>query len=476
MSKPVLFKNISLSFPHKICFEDFSASVPYGSKIAVIGDNGSGKSTLLKTLAGEHTLLEGVVEIPSECAVGYVPQTVLEYADLSGGQRFNKKLTEALALGPDILLLDEPTNHLDIHNRRSLMNLLERFTGTLFVVSHDAELLRKHADLIWHLDNGAIHIFSGSYDDYMARYASLRTQLEEEKDTLEREKRRVHQKLMQEQQRAARSRRMGEINRNKGKWAPIVAGGKERAAQRTAGKKNADIGSRRADIGEQMRGLFIPEILTPSFTLSAFVTAHTPLFVSDGAAGYAGQTVLTGVNLSVEPAARAAVIGANGSGKTTFLRAVMSDPSVEVSGLWERPALKDVGYLDQHYTGPAPSDTVIGYLKSFVPSWTHAELRKHLNDFLFRKNEEVNARVNVLSGGERARLALAAIACRVPRLLILDEITNNLDLRAKDYVAQVLSVYPGAFLIVSHEPDFLRRIGVTDVYLAQNGRISKTDL
>lgn len=103
-------------------------------------------------------------------------------------------------------------------------------------------------------------------------------------------------------------------------------------------------------------------------------------------------------------------------------------------------------------------------------------MRKHLNDFLFRKNEEVNARVNVLSGGERARLALAAIACRVPRLLILDEITNNLDLRAKDYVAQVLSIYPGAFLIVSHEPDFLRRIGVTAVYLAQNGRISKTDL
>src|SRR5579871_1392117 len=112
MHKAITIKNISLSFSHKVCFTDFSVEIPYGSRIAIIGRNGSGKSSLLRML----------LEITSpDVRVGYVPQIVADYASLSGGQRFNTALTQALSIDPGLLLLDEPTNHLDLSNRRSLM-------------------------------------------------------------------------------------------------------------------------------------------------------------------------------------------------------------------------------------------------------------------------------------------------------------------------------------------------------------------
>ncbi len=473
MFPPIRLINLSLCLPHKTCFEDFCAVVAYGSKIALIGDNGTGKSSLIKKLAGLDSPVEGRVEIPADVTAAYVPQTVTDFPHLSGGQRFNKKLSEALSLRPDVLLLDEPTNHLDIYNRRALMNMLGRFKGTLIVASHDEELLSLHTDRLWHIDGGAVRVFSGGYADYWREHAAARAALEAEKSGLLREQKRRHEQLMKEQQRAAKSRAQGELNRKRGKWAPIAAGGKERLAQYTAGRKSADISSRREELNSRLDGLFVPEILTPSFTLSAAASSGAALLVSGGGAGYAGRPVLTEINLVLEAGARAAVTGTNGSGKSTFLRAVLGEPQVEISGVWDRPAPKDVGYLDQHYSGPLPGDTVLDYVGRAAPGWTHERLRRHLNAFLFRKNEEVNASVAVLSGGERARLALAAVACRVPRLLVLDEITNNLDLRAKEHVAQVLKDYPGAFLIVSHEPEFLKQIGVTEVYAIRAGRLGK---
>lgn len=145
MFPPIELSRLTLSFPHKMCFEDFSASVPYGSKIAVIGDNSSGKSALMRKLAREKdSPVEGRVLLPDGITAGYVAQTVLDFPGLSGGQRFNKKLSEVLSAQPNLLLLDEPTNHLDIYNRRSLMNMLERFAGTLIVVSHDAGLFERN--------------------------------------------------------------------------------------------------------------------------------------------------------------------------------------------------------------------------------------------------------------------------------------------------------------------------------------------
>jgi ATPase subunit of ABC transporter with duplicated ATPase domains len=475
MSKPIKLENLSLSFPHKICFENFSTLIHYGSKIAIIGNNGSGKTVLIKSIAGYETPLLGSIYIPPEIIVGYVPQTILDYPDLSGGQRFNKELSRALALKPDLLLLDEPTNHLDIYNRRSLMAMLMRFQGTLITVSHDEELLNKNADTLWHINNGIIKVFNGRYCNYKTSAAITRNSLEEEKRTLERDKKLMHKKLMQEQERASKSRKGGEKKRAEGKWAPVAAGLKESGAQTASGKKFSDISTQKECINEKISQLMIPEIIKPSFHLNASNISAFPLSVADGTAGYeTNREVLTSINISIGRNAKAALTGANASGKTTFLRAVMSDPNVLTTGSWQVPKRENIGYLDQHYANLDNNKTVIDYISSFVPQWTHAEIRKHLNDFLFRKNEEVNALVSVLSGGEKARLSLAAIACKVPHLLILDEITNNIDLLTKEHIIQVLSEYPGSILVVSHEPDFIKNLDITDIYLAENKKIGIT--
>ena len=132
----------------------------------------------------------------------------------------------------------------------------------------------------------------------------------------------------------------------------------------------------------------------------------------------------------------------------------------------------DIGYLDQHYGTLNPDKTVLETIADLVTNWSHAEVRRHLNDFLFRKNEEVNCLVSGLSGGEKARLSLAQIAAKTPKLLILDEITNNLDLETKEHVIQVLKSYPCAMIVISHEADFLEQIGVHSHFKISDGYLS----
>jgi len=200
MHKQIHIKDLDLSFPHKTCFENFSCQIPYGSRIAIIGRNGSGKSSLLKM-------------IPAICGedvvVGYVPQVIIDHTDLSGGQRLNKAVTEALSLDPNVLLLDEPTNHLDSRNKKSLMRMLQNYPGTLIIVSHDKELLRQCTDTLWHIDNGKVHIFSGNYDDYMREIKLKRASIVGDLELLSRQKKDMHHKLMQEQQRSSKSKAKG---------------------------------------------------------------------------------------------------------------------------------------------------------------------------------------------------------------------------------------------------------------------------
>ena len=470
MPKPIKLENLSLTFNHKICFQNFSAVISYGDRIAVIGNNGSGKTALVKAIAGCENILEGEIYIPDGIITGYVPQTVESYPQLSGGQRFNKELSLALSKNPDLLILDEPTNHLDIYNRKSLMGMLERFKGALLIVSHDEELLNKNADILWHIDGGKIKIFNGKYRNYKTNAALTKNSLEEDKRMLEREKKSAHKKLMKQQERASKSRKGGEKKREEAKWAPVAAGIKKSGAELAAGKQKSEISQRRYDINERLKSLQISEEINPSFYLNSSSVSFN-LSVSQGSAGYENNEVLADINIAIAAGQKAALIGRNASGKTTLLRALTDDRNVLKNGVWIVPKKENIGYLDQHYSNLDLEKTVLEYIELFVPSWTHAQIRKHLNDFLFRKNEEVNEKILLLSGGEKARLSLAAISCRVPQLLILDEITNNLDLITKEHIARILSVYPGSLLIVSHELEFIKKIGINDIYTAEDKRI-----
>ena len=457
--KPIQIQNLSLSFPHKTCFESFTTQINYGARIAIIGRNGSGKSTLLKML--QNTLVD--------VTYGYVPQVIEEFDNLSGGQRFNRALTDALSAGPSILLLDEPTNHLDCSNRKSLMRMLRYFDGTLIVVSHDAELLRNCTHTLWHIDNEKIHIFSGQYDDYMNEVGTKRASIEQELSRLDRQKKDIHHALMQEQERASKSKAKGVKSIEQRKWPSVVSKAKALRAEETSGRKKVAIDHKKQELTDQLCALRLPEVITPKFSLNgASASDKVVVSVNNGAIFYGERSILQNINLFLYSKDRIAVTGNNGSGKSSLVKALLSDVSITKSGDWYAPKREDVGYLDQHYFTLAPENTVFDSIASLVPAWSHADIRRHLNDFLFRKNAEVSAYVKQLSGGEKVRLSLAIIAAKTPKLLILDEITNNLDMETKAHVIQVLRVYPGAMIIISHDADFLDAIDIVDKFNLEN--------
>lgn len=450
--RPIILEDISLSFPHKTCFENFSAQIQPGQRIALIGKNGSGKTSLLKMI---------LEIVPPEVTTGYVPQTINEFDSLSGGQRFNKALSEALGKQPDILFLDEPTNHLDRSNRRSLMRMLQSYEGTLLVVSHDPELLRNCVSNYWYIDQGKLRIFSGRYDDYMRETRIRRDALEQKLQTLEREKRDTHDALMKEQERAKTSKLRGEKSIRERKWPTVVSAAKARNAVETSGRKKKTIRQQKNDLLEQLSELRLPDVIKPKFSLSSADSSaqQTILMISNAVCGYE-KPLLNNLNLQLKGTERLAITGDNGSGKTTLVRTILGDPAVKRCGIWQTPLHQEIGYLDQHYANLDPELSALEEIQACAPDWTHAEIRRFLNDFLFRKNEEVTTPSKQLSGGEKARLSLAQIAAKTPKLLILDEVTNNLDLTTREHVIQVLREYPGAMLVISHDEDFLRAIGV----------------
>lgn len=473
MHRPIILKNVSLSFSKKNCFEDFSSQIYCYSRIAIIGRNGTGKSSLLTILRGKLRSYNGEVIVPDDLCIGYVEQTISDYNDLSGGQRFNKRLSEALALSPDLLLLDEPTNHLDKNNRKSLMRMLDSYQNTLIIASHDTELLRRCTDTLWHIDNNKIHEFSGSYDDYIKEVKQKRKSIEKQLAFLESERKDTHNALMKEQERAAKSKIKGQKSIDQRKWPTVVSKGKANRAAETSGKKKSAIDKKKRHLTEKLSDLRLPEIILPTFSLtSEDIGSGTILSISRADIGYnKDKIILKNVSLDITGKERIAISGKNGSGKSTLLKAIWDKSQIFTSGSWHLPGFESIGYLDQHYSNLDLQSSVIDHLKRLKSNWNETELRRHLSRFLFRKNQEVLQTASNLSGGEKARLSLSLIAAKTPRLLLLDEITNNLDLETKEHVIQVVKEYPGAMIIISHEEDFLKSIFVDHIYEINDGTL-----
>jgi len=391
----------------------------------------------------------------SDIQIGYVAQIIEEFDSLSGGEKFNKALTQELSLNPDILLLDEPTNHLDLSNRKSLIRLLDYYSGTLIIATHDQDLIKG---ILWHMDEKKVHVFLGNYKDYKhelyVKYASLK----KEHAQLNQDKKEIHQNLMKEQMRAKKNKLRGEKSIRERKWPTVRSAAKVSRAAETSGQKKKTLHESKQDIMDQLSELQLPEIINPKFSLKPS-NNNDNILITNGCIGYtSNHTILKDIHLSLGGGERLAIMGDNGSGKTTLIKAILGDPLVVKSGEWRVPKKEDIGYLDQHYKTLDPNKTVLENIEDIHDS------RKHLNDFLFRTNEQVNTKVACLSGGEKARLCLAQIVAYTPRLLILDEVTNNLDLETKEHVIQILQEYPGTLIVISHEEAFLDAIGMTQYF------------
>ncbi|MBA3536012.1 MAG: ABC-F family ATP-binding cassette domain-containing protein [Tatlockia sp.] len=472
MHKPVQFRNLSLSFPHKTCFEAFNGQISYGERIAIIGRNGAGKSTLLQILQGRIEPSDGEISLPDEIRIGYLPQVIHDFPELSGGQRLNKALTEILTTSPDFLLLDEPTNHLDSRNRRSFMRMLKSYQGTLVIVSHDLELLSSMIATIWHIEHEQVDVFCGHYSDYQRELAQKKITIEQELTRLSLQKKEAHLSLMREQKRNKNCRLKGEKQIEQRKWPTIRSNTKMANSVKTGDKRSSQINVKKQQLLDQLARINQPEVINPKFNLRANEHQKALIVIRDAAVSYGNQAaILSDLDFQVKARERVVLFGENGSGKSTLVRAILGEPELTRTGEWLTPNKTDIGYLDQHYNNLSMNKTVLDTISAAMPQASYLELRKHLNDFLFRKNEEVHAEIASLSGGEKARLSLALIAANPPKLLILDEITNNLDLETRTHVIDLLLVFPGAMIVISHDRDFLKSIQIETIYQLRQGRL-----
>ncbi len=473
MHQPIFIKDLGLSFAHKPCFESFSTTIYPGGRIGIVGRNGSGKSSLLKLIQGILPPSSGEVLHPPNLGIGYVEQTIADFNDLSGGERLNKRLSEALAMSPDLLLLDEPTNHLDKANRKSLIAMLKHFVGTLIVVSHDKELLASVAEELWYIDSQSVHTFTGSIDSLQAEIKAKRESIEKELSLLKLEKKKTHKSLMKEQKRAAGSSRQGQKSIENRKWPTVVSKAKAHRSEKTSGKKRQAIYDKQEALAASLKNLRVPETIQPRFSIKASaLSTKTILSISEGAIGFNEKApLLSNINLTVAGRECVAILGDNGSGKSTLLKALLQKEGINRAGDWLLPGPKEIGYLDQHYANLEDDRSILELLAELRPDWGDKELRAHLNTFLFRKNHEVELACALFSGGEKARASLSLIAANTPKLLILDEITNNLDLETKDHVLEVLSQYPGALIVVSHEGAFLESLSPRRYYQIRDGSL-----
>ena len=467
MHQPIILNNVSLHLAQRVCFENLNAQIHYGKRIGIIGRNGSGKSSLLKIIQKLMEPSHGQVITPPNIIFGYVPQILDTFEKLSGGQRFNEALTQALALNHNVLCLDEPTNNLDLSNRKSLLRMLAHCQKTLIIVSHDVELLRTNIDEIWHINEEKVFIFPGNYDAYQAtQEAAWNTRLKQ-LEQLKKEKRKTRQALQFEQKRAAQSKHANKYENDK-----KLKGAMKQWGSKTRGKKSGHINALHHQIEQELKQSRLPEIIEPKFHLrnTDLTSSKALVSIANGSCGYNNNTVLEKINLQIGPCERIALVGDNGSGKSTLIKALLDDAHIHKTGIWLTPKKEEIGYLDQQYKTLDPMRSVFDTIKLVAPHWKTPEIRQHLNDFLFRKNEEVNALTSTLSGGEKARLSLAHIAAQNKRLLMLDEITNNLDLETKDHVIQVLNAYPGTIIVISHDEYFLKQINIATCYSIAQGR------
>lgn len=465
--KPIEIRDLSFELPHRPCFSGFSTQIQSGDRIAIIGRNGAGKSSLLKMIMGEIEPSSGTIMNNDRLVIGYVPQTVLDHADLSGGERFNEAFTDAISEKADLLILDEPTNHLDQKTRYSLMRMLDNYQGTILFASHDITLINQCATKLWHIDNGKITVFSGTYDDYMQERQIFVDSTEKRLNELRKEKKKLKEEKIKELKKSAQQGKQKPKDNEK-----LNYNNKASRAQATSDARISTIKKQMESVSTSLNDQRLPEVLMPSFILTNARTSLTQsvLSVSQGVCGYpTNQAVVSGISFSMYGTDKISLSGNNGSGKTTIIRGIMQDPCVVTSGLWQLPRQEDIGYIDQHYGNLDPEKTVEDTIYEKNRTLSRNEIRKHLNGYLFRKNEEVYEKVRNLSGGEKARLSLAQVAANPPKLLILDEITNNVDIETKQYIVEVLSQYPGAFIVISHESDFLKKLPLTERYVIDNG-------
>ena len=469
-----------------------SASLPARSRVGLIGRNGAGKSTLMKVMIGQLEADDGGIEMPRRTRVGYIAQeapsgtatpfeTVLAadieragllersevetdpdaLADIherliaidaytaparaariliglgfdeemqgqpldsfSGGWKMRVALAALLFSNPDLLLLDEPSNHLDLEATMWLESFLRAYPGQLVVISHERDLLNNVVDHILHLEGGKVTLYAGGYNAFERQRAERAAQLAAAKAAQDAQRAKLQDYVARNSARASTAKQAQSRAKQLARMQPIAA------------------------IAEDPSLVF--DFPSPGDELKP------PLITLDLASvGYApGEPVLSRLNLRIDPDDRIALLGRNGNGKTTLARLLAAQLKPEDGAMICAGKMR-VGYFTQYQVEELDGDdTPLGHMTRVMAGKTPGAVRAQLGRFGF-SGSKATTEVGKLSGGERARLALALITREAPHLLILDEPTNHLDVDAREALVQALNGFDGAVLIVSHDRHML---------------------
>ena len=463
-----------------------TATIRPKSRVGLIGRNGAGKSTLMKVMIGQLEADEGEIEMPKRTRLGYIAQeapsgdatpfeTVLaadteraelmiaaeDYSDMdrlgevherllaidaygapsraskillglgfdeamqarpldsySGGWKMRVALAALLFSEPDILLLDEPSNHLDLEATLWLENFLKDYSGTLVVISHERDLLNNVVDTILHVEGGRLAQYAGGYDDFERQRAERAAQLAAAKASQDAQRARLQDYIARNSARASTAKQAQSRAKMLAKMQPIAA---------------------------------MADDPSLSFAFPSPTELKPPLITLDMAAvGYSDTPILRKLNLRIDPDDRIALLGRNGNGKTTLARLLAAQlPAME--GAMVATGKMRVGYFTQYQVEELHGDeTPLMHMTRAMEGHSPAAVRAQLGRFGF-SGDKATTLTSKLSGGERARLALALITREAPHLLILDEPTNHLDVDAREALVQALNEYDGAVILISHD-------------------------
>jgi len=500
-------------------------------RTGLIGANGCGKSTLLRLITGELSPAQGSVQVTG--SLGYLPQDLtlreslrvdealgiaearralhaieqgdaaarhfaavgddwdvedrahailgrlgLGHIDLerrvgnvSGGEAVLLSLAARFLRRPDVLLLDEPTNNLDLAARRRLYGAVAGWRGVLVLVSHDRELLDM-VDQVADLRDGTIQVYGGNLTGYTEAVAAEQEAAQRMVRAAESDLRRQQRELIEARTKLDRRRRYGQKMADEGGLPKIVAGARKRKAQVSAGKHRTmheeKVGEARQRLSEAEDRVWDDDEIRVDLPATAVPAGRTVLTAS-GARLRCGPVV----SLDVRGPERVALLGANGAGKTTFLQAITGEVP-PVAGTVR--AAVPLRYLPQRLDLLDDSGSAVANVARFAPGAGPNAIRARLARFLFR-GDRADQVVGTLSGGERFRVALAALllAEPPPQLLLLDEPTNNLDLASIRQLTEALAAYRGALIVASHDLPFLRAAGVTRWLCLADGELTETD-
>jgi ATP-binding cassette, subfamily F, member 3 len=470
-------KNASKRYGDQVLLDRASATITDDGKIGFIGRNGAGKSTLLRVILGEEELDSGEVIRHPRLRLGYLRQhdpflpgeTALEFlirdsgkADwkcgevagqfelktahlegpvqkLSGGWQTRVKLAALLLHEPNLLLLDEPTNFLDLRTQILLEHFLRGYQEACLIVSHDRAFLAATCDQTLDLSHGKLTVFPGRIDAFL-----------------------IHQREKNEH-----------VERTN---AAVLAKRRQLEDFIARNKARASTASRAKSKSKQLEKLEVEEVAVDAPTAAIRCPVVSPrkgpaVRCRDLAIGYSERTVASGIDVEIVHGSRAAIVGDNGQGKTTFLRTLVDSlPPVAGDVKWGYGC--EIGIYAQHvYTSLDERQTVLEYLERAATIGTKQQQILDLAGAMLFRGKAVEKRVSVLSGGERARLCMAGLLLGPFNVLVLDEPGNHLDVETVDALAQALLDYEGTVVFTSHDRSFMKTVA-TNVVEVKDGRVT----